>query len=208
MSRPKPSGPRAVGTHFDGDLRRALIDSAVVAIVEVGVEQVSLRDVARRIGVSHAAPAHHFGDKAGLFTCIATEGFQLFVTRLGAVPTGRPRRTIDRLAELGRVYADFAERFPAHFDLMFRPAVLRVDDADFARAGTAAFDALRQHIEACQRAGWRAQADTGALVVSAWALAHGLAVLRSTGSLARNYQDPSLDGVVALVRALLDAAEE
>src|SRR5689334_3926996 len=65
-----------VSSYHHGDLRRALIDGALEAIAENGVAALSLRDVARRAGVSHAAPAHHFGDKQGLLTAIAIEGFE------------------------------------------------------------------------------------------------------------------------------------
>jgi AcrR family transcriptional regulator len=66
-----PAGsPRAVGEHFAGDLRQALLDAAVATLDEVGADRLSLREVARRAGVSHAAPAHHFTDKAGLLTAV------------------------------------------------------------------------------------------------------------------------------------------
>src|SRR6266496_3683288 len=70
----RPGAPRAVGEHFAGDLRQALLDAAVATLDEVGADGLSLREVARRAGVSHAAPAHHFTDKAGLLTAVATEG--------------------------------------------------------------------------------------------------------------------------------------
>ena len=179
-----------------------MIDGAIATIEDVGADHTSLREVARRIGVSHAAPAHHFGDKAGLLTAIATEGFDLFIAHLASAPTADDD-PLDQLARLGRAYAEFAETFPAHFEVMFRPSLIRADDPDFARAGDAAFEALRLHIARCQRAGWRADADTGALTVAAWALAHGVSVLRAHGSLARHYPDATLDGVVTIARALI-----
>src|ERR1700730_15662206 len=69
--------------YHHGDLRHALIDSALEAIVEQGAANVRLRDVARRAGVSHAAPAHRFGDKAGLLTAVAAQGFELLAAELG-----------------------------------------------------------------------------------------------------------------------------
>lgn len=74
MSNMAGPGPRPVGVHYGGDLRAALLEAAAVAVAEVGPERPSLREVARRIGVSHAAPAHHFGDKTGLFTALAAQG--------------------------------------------------------------------------------------------------------------------------------------
>lgn len=196
--------PRPVGEHFEGDLRRALIDAAVAMLAEEGVDHLSLRAVARRIGVSHAAPAHHFGDKSGLLTAIATEGFELFTDHLSRSVLPVRREPIDQLMSLGRAYVDFAGRYPAHFEVMFRPTLIRVDDPRFAEAGDAAFGALRRQIEHCQRAGWRMHEDTDSLTVAAWALAHGISVLRAQGALNRHYPDASLDGVDAIAGALLN----
>jgi AcrR family transcriptional regulator len=196
---------RSVGEHYEGDLRRALMDAAIATLAAVGADHLSLREVARRSGVSHAAPAHHFGDKAGLLTAIATEGFELFTAHLDDAAIA-PSDPLDQLSVLGRAYAEFAERFPAHFEVMFRPALVRVDDAAFMRAGDAAFETLRRHVERCQRAGWRAEADNNELTVAAWSFAHGITVLRAQGSLGRHAADSSLDGVLVIARALLGAA--
>ena len=75
--------PKDVRPYHHGDLPRALLEAALQAIVEVGPAAVSLRDLARRTGVSHAAPAHHFGDKAGLLTAVATDGFRRLAATLG-----------------------------------------------------------------------------------------------------------------------------
>jgi AcrR family transcriptional regulator len=203
MSR-KSIEPRAVGVHFDGDLRRALIDAAVVGLDDVGADSLSLRDVARRAGVSHAAPAHHFGDKAGLLTAVAVEAFHLFVEHLGAALVRNARKKpVDQLAALGRAYAEFADLHPGHFEVMFRPGIIRSNDPDYEAASADAFEALRAHVEACQLAGWRPEEDNRALSVAAWALAHGLSALRSQGSLARHYPNDSLDSVVKIAATLL-----
>jgi AcrR family transcriptional regulator len=203
VSRKAPES-RAVGVHFDGDLRQALIDAAVVALDDVGVDNLSLRDVARRIGVSHAAPAHHFGDKAGLLTAVAVEGFHLFTEHLGAALVRNARKPpVDQLAALGRAYAEFADLHPGHFEVMFRPAIIRSNDPDYEAASADAFEALRAHVEACQLAGWRPEADNRSLAVAAWAFAHGVSVLRSQGSLARHYRNDSLGGVVKIATTLL-----
>src|SRR5215472_6922071 len=102
---PRSGAPRAVGEHFAGDLRQALLDAAVATLDEAGADGLSLREVARRAGVSHAAPAHHFTDKAGLLTAIATEGFGILVTYLAGTQPGGARQPVDQLGALGRAYA-------------------------------------------------------------------------------------------------------
>lgn len=203
MSNTAAGETRSVGEHFDGDLRRALMDAAIATLGESGADHLSLRAVARRIGVSHAAPAHHFGDKAGLLTAIATEGFNLFIAHLSDAVLTEASDPLDQLTALGRSYVQFAERFPAHFEVMFRPSLINVHDVAFTEAGDAAFDSLRRHVARCQRAGWRAQENTTSLTVGAWALAHGISTLRSQGSLSRHFPDASLDGVNAIAGALL-----
>ncbi len=195
---------RPVGTHFDGDLRRALMDSAIATLEEVGADNLSLRQVARRIGVSHAAPGYHFGDKAGLLTAIATEGFLLFADHLTAIAASFSEKDpLDLLARLGSGYVEFAEENPAHFEVMFRPRLIRSDDPDLANAGATAFDILQSQIERCQRAGWRQGADAMDLTVAAWALVHGISVLRAQGALAGAYGAPGGTGVGAIAASLM-----
>ena len=203
----RSGAPRAVGEHFAGDLRRALLEAAVATLDEVGADGLSLREVARRAGVSHAAPAHHFSDKAGLLTAVATEGFAMLVTYLAEAQPGDSDQPVDQLAALGRAYAQFAEENPGRFEVMFRPGLLRAGDPAFQRAGDAAFQALRHHIAACQSRGWREREPADTLAAAAWALAHGIAVLRMQGSMARHYPDPSLSGVGQLVTAMTATAE-
>src|SRR6516225_811307 len=204
----RPSARGAVGEHFAGDLRQALLDAAVATLDEVGADRLSLRRVARRAGVSHAAPAHHFTDKAGLLTAVATEGFAMLVSYLADAEPGGVGQPADQLPALGRAYAQFAEENPGRFEVMFRPGLLHADDPAFQRAGDAAFQALRHHIVACQSRGWRERESTDALAAAAWALAHGIAVLRMQGSLARHYPDPSLGGVSQLVTAITAPADQ
>ena len=69
--------------YHHGNLRAVLLEAALAEIAERGPQALSLRELARRAGVSHAAPAHHFGDKPGLLTAIAAEGFRRLAVVLG-----------------------------------------------------------------------------------------------------------------------------
>ncbi|HEX8870560.1 MAG TPA: helix-turn-helix domain-containing protein, partial [Lentzea sp.] len=108
--------------YHHGDLRRAVLAAAVDAITEHGPAGVSLRDLARRVGVSHAGPVHHFKDKAGLLTALAAEGFALLADALNAT-----RATTDSFVDLGVTYVRFAVQHRAHFEVMFRPDLLHTD---------------------------------------------------------------------------------
>ena len=115
--------------YHHGDLRRALLDTALLAVAEHGPAGLSLRDVARRAGVSHAAPAHHFGDKTGLLTVLAAEGWTLLAEALEA--EGGDFRG------QGVAYVVFATGHPAHSAVMRAPGLTRLDDEAPALAGWA-----------------------------------------------------------------------
>jgi len=160
--------------YHHGDLRRALLDAAVEAIAADGPAAISLRDLARRAGVSHAAPAHHFGDKAGLLTAVAAEGYRLLAGEL------RDAYEAGDFLEAGVAYMRFAVGHPAHFAVMFRPDLHRRDDPDL----TAAMDRTRSMLYA-QAADQEGVAEGGAAEagIAAWALVHGLATLWLSGNL-------------------------
>jgi AcrR family transcriptional regulator len=168
-----PTTQRAGGDarpYHHGDLPRVLLDAAAQAIQEVGPAAVSLRDLARRVGVSHAAPAHHFGDKAGLLTALAADGFRRLAATL--------RRTYEETGsflEVGVAYVRFAVSHRAHFEVMFRPELYRTDDPELVRARDQARSLL--YPPAAELAGEEPGDDPTAAAVAAWSLVHGLATL-------------------------------
>ena len=156
--------------YHHGDLRQAILTAAVAALAESGPAQLSLRDLARRAGVSHAAPAHHFGDKAGLLTAIAAQGYHLLADALTAVQ----QRSTDFL-EVGVAYVCFAVDHRAHFELMFRPDLYHPDDPEVAAARQRAADALYGGVGSVADSG--RGPDIPLAGVAAWSLVHGFATL-------------------------------
>lgn len=181
-------------TYHHGDLRRAILSAALDVIRSDGVAAISLRDLARRADVSHAAPAHHFKDKAGLLTAIATEGFDALAAALAAVPAG----TAHRLREMGARYVEFAVGHPAHFEVMFQPRLLHGDDPELVAAKERASRALRSGVEELPAA--KRGPDVRRAALAAWSLAHGFAALQLSGSLPSPDDDPA-----AAFRTLFDA---
>lgn len=161
--------------YHHGDLYRALLDEAVALIKERGPTGWSLRELARQVGVSHAAPAHHFGDKTGVLTALASEGFEMLADRNREV-----REETDSFLEQGVAYVRFAIDYPAHFEVMFRPDLHHRDDPRLNAARQTARDQL--YAPARATAGADA-ADTWSAGVAAWALVHGLATLWLNGAL-------------------------
>ncbi|PWH07102.1 TetR family transcriptional regulator [Brachybacterium endophyticum] len=172
------------------DLRTALLDAAAEELTAHGPEGMGLRAIARRAGVSHAAPGYVFGGMQGMRTALAARGFTLLAERLeGARAAGRdekdagPERDVGPAAEasplgrLGESYVHFAAQEPGLFALMFRTARLDGQDEALRAAQQRALAPLAAH------------ADTPLRKVMIWSLAHGAAVLESEGQLA-----PSLPG--------------
>jgi AcrR family transcriptional regulator len=162
--------------YHHGDLPRTLIAAAVDLIDEVGPAALSLREVARRAGVSHGAPAHHFGDKAGLLTAVAIQGQEL----LGAALSEAFERTGD-FREVGVAYVRFALDHRAHFEVMFRPELFRADDPALVEARDRAATML--YGPPAEITGDATTGVSGA--VAAWSLVHGFATLWLAGNLER-----------------------
>ena len=174
--------------YHHGDLPAALLEAVESAVADVGVSGVALRDVARRAGVSHGAPAHHFGSKAGLLTAFATAGYQLLAEVAASDPADGPAE----LAAIGRGYVRFAVGHPAHFEVMFRLDALNRDDPRFTAASETAYGLLLATIERCQADDRLHGRPPELVAVSAWSVVHGLSALWISGRLAERIteQDP------------------
>ncbi|GHA15802.1 TetR family transcriptional regulator [Streptomyces tauricus] len=152
--------------YHHGDLRRAILTAALDVISAEGPSALSLRDLARRAGVSHAAPAHHFKDRTGLLTAIAAEGYGLLAATLTDAAD---------LREAGVRYVRFAREHPAHFQVMFTPELLRENDLELTTARALAGETLRNAVSAVPSEGRGTDARLAG--IAAWSLAHGFATL-------------------------------
>jgi AcrR family transcriptional regulator len=182
--------------YHHGRLRAAVVAAAVAEVEAVGAAGVSMREIARRAGVSHAAPAHHFGDKAGIFTAIATEGFRMTAEAIAPAATG----TFGFLHG-GAAYVSFALAHPGHFEVMYRPGLYRTADPELVAAREAAF-AVLDSSAAALAAEWDID-DVQGLVVAGWSLSHGLATLLLTGNLHDRLPPDSIDITARLTSGLI-----
>lgn len=170
--------------YHHGQLDRAGIDGAVEEVETVGVAAVSMRRIARRAGVSHAALAYKFGDKAGIFTAVAAEGFRLAAQMIGAAAEGP-----DGFVRGGERYIAFALTHRGYFEVMFRPNLYRTDDPHLVAAKAAAFEVMygsaRASLEA-RRGGTVTDEDVEGLVLAGWSASHGFATLALTANLSEH----------------------
>lgn len=174
--------PETPAPYHHGALREALIQATEALLVERGADGFSLREVARRAGVSPAAPAHHFGDAAGLLTVVATLGFEALATALEAGDARGGGDACAALREQGVAYVQFARRHPGRFKLMFRPGHLHAD-ARFEQHAGAAFEVLARGVRRAAGvadAAHMRQPDWNA-VAGLWSLVHGYAHLAIAG---------------------------
>jgi AcrR family transcriptional regulator len=162
MSPPRP--------YHHGDLRPTLIGAAVETIGEGGAAAMSMREVARRAGVSHTAATYHFGDKAGLLTAVAVDGYRLLGEALAAA-----QEEHRSFLEVGVAYVRFAVEHRAHFEVMFHPALYHGDEPALQDARRATAAMLYRTADADEE-----QVVAG---VAAWSLVHGLATLWLNGNL-------------------------
>jgi len=162
-------------------LKQTLLDAAVALIAEVGPQAFTLREVARRAGVSHNAPYRHFEDKDDLLAAVAAQGFDRLTESMRKAMT-KGRTAAKRLSLAGRGYAQFALRWPQHILVMFDTPAAKTKP-EYAGPGQRAFQTLLDAISAVQARGGLPKGDPQPYAVVAWAGMHGLAKLAISGRL-------------------------
>ncbi len=163
--------------YHHGDLRNALVEAGLEVLSKEGAEALNLREVARRAGVSHAAPYRHFVDKQALIDAIAEDGFHLlwaFIEKAAAKPTKSGGK---RLIALGQAYVQFALHHPDHFRIMFTSVREAEESNQLYIASKAGFHVLIEALQAGQASGELVKDDPIDQAKMLWASMHGLAVL-------------------------------
>lgn len=185
--------------YHHGDLRNALVNEGLKLLELDGHSDFTLRDLARRVGVSAAAPYAHFADKKALLAAIATAGFIRLKTALEAA-VRRDTDPAHQFLHMGSAYVRFGTDHPALYELMFASEELPPERGEFPElkaAGEAAFGALTGMLERMQRRGILRPGDPEADGLSVWAHVHGLTSLIITGCLAcAGDPEPQPDEVV------------
>lgn len=185
------SRDRSERPYHHGDLRRSLVEAGLELLEQRGLSGISLRAAARRAGVSHAAPYHHFADKADLVEALAVECLAGFTATLQEAWNDTQGSSLHRLRAVGIAYVGYALERPERFRLMNWPEWHRRPQGQAATTGSdapspqlaarASFDVLLTAIRACQEDGLVYRGDADRIALAAWALVHGLAVLAIEG---------------------------
>jgi AcrR family transcriptional regulator len=190
------SAPKA--TYHHGDLREACMRAAMELLEEDGEAALSLRAVARRAGVSPAAPYRHYTDREALVSAVAAVGYRELAERLATADPSPS--TPEQLTSVAIAYVQFALERPALFRIMFGEPCKRDDDERVAATAAVSLY-VRQSVERTFP-----QADPEALATAIWALVHGLAFLYLDGKIDDPDPPAVADRVTAMIEALLTAA--
>jgi len=182
--------------YHHGNLRQELLDAAAEAVEEEGLAALSLRALARKVGVSHGAPARHFPDKAALLTALATEALERFQAAMTEAGEGADS-ALERYRAMGRSYVHFAIEQPAYFHIMGRPEFYSAADETFARGYQDFFDTMSEAAAAAWRETGVEGLDPQAFMISTWAMAHGLANLWLDGTLEDRIGPVDIEAVAA-----------
>lgn len=181
--RVTPASPAPVARsapYHHGDLPATLRSAAAELLAERGLAGFSLREVARRAGVSHAAPAHHFGDAEGLLTSVAIEAFQYLTAETEAAREGIDD-PVEALVQVGRAYVAVSVAHPGHCTLIFREDAVCEDDPDLQEWGLRAYTVLVSSVEQVAKAK-APDLDVEIAAIACWSMVQGLVTLY--GSLA------------------------
>lgn len=168
--------------YHHGHLKEELLNAALALISQVGPQGFTLREVARRAGVSHNAPYRHFRDKDELLAVVAVQGFERLNSAMKR-SAARGTTPLERFRLCGRGYISFALRWPQHFLVMFDLPSGRDKYPEYAGAGEEAFTTLLKFVVECQRAEVLAGGESERLAFMAWSMVHGIAKLASSSHL-------------------------
>jgi AcrR family transcriptional regulator len=190
--------------YHHGDLRRALLHGAIDLLAEGGPANLTMRGAAQRAGVSPAAPYRHFTDKRAMLAAVAEEGFLALERACVNAVSGHEVDAVEAFWRRGVAYVTFAIENPAHYRVMFGPEIpdKRAYEGLYL-AAIAAYEALRNSLQACVSAGLFAEDQIELRAMRAWSLVHGLASLFIDGQLAAQGalgKDDFLDRVRAALR--------
>jgi AcrR family transcriptional regulator len=169
---------RSAKGYHHGDLRDALIHTALGMVTEEGAWDFTLREVARRAGVSHMAPYNHFEDKSALLAEVAAVGFESLTQALEAAARGQPRSARSAFGDIIAAYVRFGVEHPAHYRLMFGAELAeKARYPTLEAANAAACAVLTGPLERGQASGPARLVSMRDQALAAWSLVHGLTTL-------------------------------
>ncbi|MBX2799786.1 MAG: TetR/AcrR family transcriptional regulator [Myxococcales bacterium] len=189
------------------DARARILRASIELVRERGVRAVSFREVARRAGVSHQTPYHHFGNHQGILRAIADEGFAKLADAMAAASASAGSDALDRLTAGGVAYVLFALDNVAHFRVMFDHTLVEGPASLEVFEGQRTYGVLLTLAHGAHAAGHGASMTAEELTAMSWSMAHGAATLLTEGALTTKRQLDAA-GQRALASSLLERFSE
>ena len=190
--------------YHHGNLRQALIDEALKLLAGGEDHRLSLRELARRLGVTYAAPYHHFPDKESLLSALASEGFRKMADEMDRQLARKkaPLDPVERLSALGLGYVHFAIAHPTHYRLMFRVDLKEDDPAGVDQAREGCFRRLLEAV-ALVRGCSLEDEETWRYALICWSGVHGLASLWNEGAMAHSFGGKGIEELASVLTSEL-----
>ena len=190
------TAPRDSTMYHHGDLPNALLAAVAEIVEEKGAANVSLREAARRAGVSHSAPAHHFGDKEGMLAAFAERGFEILGDEMATAVQDAGGSALDHLAGVGAAYVRFAVDRTPYFDVMFRSGIDTPSHEHLYARATSTLAVLIGAVDDLISEGGYTEVDPRHLTVYFWSLAHGLASLAVDKSMPPGFDELTIEDYI------------
>lgn len=190
----------------DSDLPRKLLAATEDILREQGLHKFTLREAARRAGVSHGAPGYHFKDASGLLTAFAAEGYDALTQLMLRYRAEAAKEPAAQLIAVGHAYIDYAVSHRPQFQLMFRSDAIRREDEHFAAASKATFQQLRETIAPFLTPG-QTDAEHAIKLMLAWSAVHGFATLYLEKGFYAIYRNNPKPPVSADAKRMLEALQ-
>lgn len=181
--KPALAEKKVAGRYHHGNLKEALVHKGMEILVEEGVGSLTLREVARRVGVSHAAPYRHFADKNEIIVAIAEEGFVRLASAMSdAVKDLADSQVTEQFKALARAYIGFASKHRSYLKVMFGSYVSNFAHyPSLLEASEVAHGIIHEVIGRGQKSGAFKNKDTQTMVFSSWSIVHGVSMLLAEG---------------------------
>ena len=184
-------------TYHHGDLRQAILEAACEHLRTENVDSLSLRALARQIGVSQTAPYRHFDSKNVLFAAVATWGFEILQKDLAAVTLGEATDALQCSEELCLAYLKFSEGHSEKYQLLFNSSLVDFDEYPaLQEAGARGFEVLFEVIRRGKQEGFFLNEPESELAATVWSGLHGIASLLQMGRSSEQFQQSSVGSAV------------
>ncbi len=194
-------------TYHHGNLRKALLDRAAAVIAEQGIECLSLRALARDLGVSHAAPSRHFTDKADLLRALATEGSDKFIAYVFAAAEAAGDNPLERYAAMGKAYIRFSLEYPAYYRTIAHPEVVAHADDELKASEKRRSLIINDAARAAQAAGWLPDESIDDIVMFSIATVRGVSAMLGDPLHSRQSEIRDYEALIdRMVRLIIDPA--